>query len=126
MLINRLLMACGRCHFEARQRLEAPEFWHHLNTAVWLEVWRAHTKACKQVWAKNFSRTKQNYLVKIMSWMTYWARSNLRRGKWFEMAAILMLKSTYNLCQSRQGSYDFRAFQFSPCHFRIRLPVALQ
>jgi len=47
-------MACGQGHFEARQRPEAPEYWHHLSVSGWPEVCRAHTKACKQVWAKNY------------------------------------------------------------------------
>jgi len=71
MLINRLLMACGCHHFEARQRQEVPECWRHFSISSWPEVCRAHTIACKQVSAKNYSRTKWHYLVKITSWMTY-------------------------------------------------------
>jgi len=33
--------------------------------------WKLHTKACKQVWAKNYSRIKQHYPVTITSWMIY-------------------------------------------------------
>ena len=64
MLINRLLMACGRRHFEARQRPEAPEYWRHFSVSGWHEVCRAHTKTCKQQWAKNYSRTIRHYLNK--------------------------------------------------------------
>jgi len=60
-----------RRHFEARQRPKAPEYWRHFSVSGWPEVYRARTKACKQVWAKNYSRTKWHYLVKITSWMTY-------------------------------------------------------
>jgi len=56
---------------EARKRPESPECWHHFSVSSWLEVGRAHTTTCKQVWAKNYSRTKRHYLVKITSCMTY-------------------------------------------------------
>ena len=59
------------CHFETRQRPEAPECWRHFSVSGWPEICRARTKACKQVWTKNYSRTKWDYLVKIASWMTY-------------------------------------------------------
>jgi len=71
MLINRLLMVYGCCHFQARQIPEAPECWHHFSISGWPEVYRVRTKAYKQVWAKNYSRTKWHYLVKCTSWMTY-------------------------------------------------------
>jgi len=61
MLIKRLLMAYGRHHFEV--------CWRHFSVSGWPEVCRAHT--CKQVRAKNYSRTKRHYLVKITSLMIY-------------------------------------------------------
>ena len=64
-------MTHGCRHFEARQRLGAPECWDHLNPAVWPEICRARTKACKQVLARNNSRTKCNNLVTIRPWMAY-------------------------------------------------------
>ena len=64
-------MACGCRHFEARQRPDARECWRHLNASDSPEVCGARTKACKQMWAKNYSRSWGNYLVKITSWMTY-------------------------------------------------------
>jgi len=88
-------MACGWWHFEARHRPEAAECWRHLSVSGWPEVCRAHTIACKQVWAKNYSRTKQHYLVKITT-ISVWARKNLTRGRWFKMAQILMPKRNYN------------------------------
>ena len=85
MLINRLLLAFGRRHFESRQWPDAPECWHHFSVFSWPEV---HTIACKQVWAKNYSRTKLHYLVNIQpyqfepertlqeeddsKWLRYW------------------------------------------------------
>jgi len=80
-------MACGCHHFEATQRLKAPECWCHLNPAVWSEVCRARTKACKQVLARNSFRTKCNNLVKIMPWMTHnhisLTRRTITRWRWF-------------------------------------------
>ena len=39
--------------------------WRHLNPAVWPEVCRFRTKACKQELARNNSKTKRNNFVKI-------------------------------------------------------------
>jgi len=61
-------MPCGRRHFKVRQRPDVPECWRHLGVSGWPEVC---TKACNQVWAKNYSRTKPHYLVKMTSWMIY-------------------------------------------------------
>jgi len=127
VLINWLLMARGHSHFECRQRPTAPECWCHLNTAVWLEVCRARTEACKQVWAKNYSSITCIHLGKITSLMTYnhislsWKEPQKR--KMIQNGEILTLKSNYNPCQYREGSYDVRAFEFSPSHLRIWLPV---
>ena len=127
MLINRLLMACGRRHFEARQRPEAPECWRHFSVSGWPEVCRAHTKACKQVWAKNYSRTKWHYLVKITSWMTYnhisLSQKEPGKRKMFKMVQKLKLKRNHNPHQSRECRCDVRAFNFSPSRLRIWLPM---
>ena len=127
MLINCLLMACGRRHFEVRQRLEAPECCHHLSISNWPEVCRPRTKACKQVWGKNDSRTTRHYFVKITSWMIYNVISlnqrNFTRGRWFKMAQKLMLERNYNSRQSRDHPQAVRAFAFSPSRLRIWLPV---
>ena len=65
-------MLIKKCrHFDARQRPEAPECLRHSNPAIWPEICRAHTKACKQMLAKNSSREKRNNLVKITPWMTF-------------------------------------------------------
>jgi len=64
-------MACAHHHFEARQRPEAPECWCHLNPAIWLEVCITDLKACKQVLAKNNSRTKRSNLAKFTLWLTF-------------------------------------------------------
>ena len=90
MLINRLLMDCGCRHFEARQSPVAAEFWHHLNTTVWLEVCRAHTKARKQVLARNNSRTKLNNLVKTMPWITH-NHISLSQRNHYKMRIILIV-----------------------------------
>ena len=100
MPINQLLMACGHRPFEARQWQEAPECWRHFSVSGWPQVCRAHTTACKQVWAKNYSRTKQLYLVKIASWMIY-NHINLSqkvpdKRKMIQKAQILTLKRNYN------------------------------
>ena len=58
--------------------------------------------------------------------ISVWARRNLRRERWFKMAQILTLKRNYNLHQSREHLCDIRAFQFSPSHLRIWLPVQPQ
>jgi len=59
LLINWLLMACGRRHFEA------PEWWCHVIRAISPEVCITHLRACKQGLAKNNSRIKRNNLAKF-------------------------------------------------------------
>ena len=107
MLINWLLMACGHHHFEARQRLEAPECRHHLNTAIWpksVEPVQKHVNKCEQRIIP-----EQNAII-LLKWHTsisVWTQRKLRRG--LKMAQILMLKSNYNPCQSRECSYDVKS-----------------
>ena len=129
MLINRLLTACGRRHFEARQRPETPEWWRHLSVSGSPELCRARTKACKQVWISTYYITKRHYLVKITSWMTqpyqFQPENNLTRGRWLKMAQKLMLKRNYNPHQSRERLYDVRAFQLSPSRLRIASGAAV-
>jgi len=89
VLINRLLIACVCRYFEARQKPETPEYWHHLNPAVWPEVYRASTKACKQVLARNNSKTKDHNLVKITLSITYYHISlNLKNHYTVKMILI--------------------------------------
>ena len=64
-MINRLIMACARRHFEARHRPDAPECWRHLNQAIRPEVCITRLKACNEVLAKNNSRTKRSNLAKF-------------------------------------------------------------
>ena len=116
-------MACGRWHVEARQRPEAPECWRHLNQAIWVksvEPVQNNVNKCEQRIIP-----EQNTLILLKlhhEWHTtvsVWARRNLRRGRWLKMAEILMLKRNYNHCQSREGSCDVGAFQFSPSRLQI-------
>ena len=79
-------------HFEARQRPESPECSRYLNPAVWLEVCRAHTKACRQVLARTNSRTKRNNLVKIMPWMIY-KNITLSQKNHYKMSLIASKKA---------------------------------
>jgi len=114
VLINRLLLACGRRHFQAKQRPEAPECWLQLSVSGWPEVCRARTKPCKQVSANNYSRTKRHYLVKLRhDWYTtisVWARMIVTRGRLLKMAQILTLKRNYNPRHSRERP----VFSFTP------------
>jgi len=127
MLINKLLMARGRRHFEVRQRQEAAECWRHLKAAIWPEVCRAHTEASKQVWGKNYSRKNAIILLKLRqnlhTIIRFWARRNLRRGRSLKMAEMLMLNNNYYPYQSREDSCDVIAFEFSLSRLRIWLPV---
>jgi len=129
VLINWLLMACRCRHYEARQKPEAPECWHHLTISSSPEICRASTKACKQVRAKSYSRTKRHYLVKIKWWIyttiSVWAKRTLTRGRWIKIAQKFMLQKNYNPRQSREHPCDVRAFQFSPSCLRIWLLVQL-
>jgi hypothetical protein len=83
VLTNRLLMACLRRQFEA----EAPEYWHQLNQTIWPEVCITHLKACKQVLAKNNSRTKPSNLVNLHHvWhlaISNWDRRTITIWGWF-------------------------------------------
>jgi len=111
-------MACGRRHFEARQRPEAPGCWRHFSVSRWPEVCRARTEACKQVWAKN-QEPELNGIILLKlhhEWYTIisvWAGRNLTRGRWFKMAQKLTLKRNYNPHQSRYIPCDVKAFDFS-------------
>jgi len=71
VLIDRLLMACWRSHFEARHKPDAPECWRHLNQALWPKVCITHLKACKQALVKKNSRTKCSNLAKFTSRLTF-------------------------------------------------------
>ena len=119
MLINLLLMASGRRHFEARQRPETPESRHHLNAAVWPEVCRYRTKTCK-LWR---IIPEHNYLVKITSWMTYNHISLSRK----EPDKRKMIKNgsdiNHSPRQSRERSCDVRALEFSTSPLQIWLPM---
>jgi hypothetical protein len=46
-MITRLLMACGRHHFEGRRIPEAPECWRHFSVSGWPEV-QKHVNKCEQ------------------------------------------------------------------------------
>jgi len=109
MLINRLLVACGRRHFETRQRPRSPECWRQLSVSGWPEVWRAREqRIIPELNSIIYLKLRHEWYTTI----SVWARRNLTRGKWFKLAHKLMLKRNYNPRQSRERPYDVRAFQF--------------
>ena len=100
MLIIRLLMARGRRHFEA------PECWRLFSVSGWPEVCRASTKACKQVWAKNYSRTERHYLVKITSWMIY-NQINLSQKEPYKCANVTSEHFSFLLPAFESSNLDY-------------------
>ena len=91
MLINQLLMPSVCCHFKARHIPEAPKCCHHLNQAIWQEICITHLKACKQVLAKNNSRTKHSNLTKLTSWLAF-SHISLSQKDHYKMIPIVLKK----------------------------------
>jgi len=138
VLTNRLLMACLRRQFEADHRPEVPESWHQLNQTIWPEVCITHLKACKQVLAKNNSRTKPSNLVNlhhewhlaisnwdrrtITIWGWFWLfRKKLNHRRKLQENREYYLVSMWILCTPALD--DVRALDSSPCSLRIWHPM---
>ena len=102
VLTNRLLMACLRRQFEANHRPEAPESWHQLNQTIWPEVCITHLKACKQVLAKNNSRTKRSNLTKFTSWLTF-SHISLSQKNHYKMKMIPIVSKKVELSKNVRG-----------------------
>jgi len=83
-------MTYGHHHFEAGQRAEAPESWHHLNQAIWPEICTTHLKACKQVLAKNNSGSKLSNHAIFTSWLTF-SHISLSQKNHYKMRMITIV-----------------------------------
>jgi len=119
VLINWLLMACGHCHFEARQHLKADITSVYPVDLKSVEPIQKHVNKCEQ---RIIPELNWIILLKLChEWYTtisVWARRNLIQNGW-----ILSLKRKTNPCDSRERLCDVRAFQFSPSLLQIWLPV---
>jgi len=94
MLINRLLKTCARRHFEARQRPEAPEWWP--------KVCITHLRACKQVLAKNNSRTKPSNIAKFTPWLIF-SQISLSQKNHYKMKIIPIVSPKAESPKKRRG-----------------------
>ena len=89
-----------------------------------VEPVQKHVNKCDQrIIPEHNATTLLKLRHELHTTITVWARRNLTRGRWFKMAQILTLNRNYNPRQYRDRRCDVRAFQFSPSHLRIWLPV---
>ena len=132
-------MACASRHFEDRHRPKAPECWRYLNQALRPEVCITHFKTCKQVLAKNNSRTKRINLAIFTLRLTFshisWSQKEHYKMKMIVSKnaesskkargepGTLTGASVNSVYQWTIGSGDVRVFDFSPSRLRIRHPV---
>jgi len=132
VLINCILMTCARRYFEARHRPEAPECWCHLKQAIWPEVYTTDLTACKQVLAKNNSRTKRSNLAKFPEFQKNHYKMKMistvsNKAGWSkkvrgepEALTGVYVNSVY---QITPGWDDIRVFDFFPSRLRIWDPM---
>ena len=110
-----------------RKLVNADITWTHPVDLKSVEPVKKHVNKCEQ---RIIPELNGIIVLKLRhEWRTtvsVWSRRNPTRGRWFKMAHILTLKRNYNQRQSRERSYDVRAFQFSPSRLRIWLPVQPQ
>ena len=103
-----------------RKLLNADITWTNQFDRKSVEPVQNHVNKCEQRIIPEFNTI---ILLKLRhEWhttMTFWARRNLRRGRWLKMAEILTLKRNCNPRQSRDRSCDVRSFQFAPSRLRI-------